>query len=370
MFLSKKLLMKRWTPVITELCWSQSGAIYGSGTKSVLFCGPTKVLFNTGYSGGYCAWVDYTNPESPSVASTSTDNLGIFSSPDSSSTSMVYYGSLGESTSPGKMYIYTRTINPSTEAVNNFSTTLSNVTTSAGISCRAIILSNTPVWSASWSHLNPNYTGSVLCSNTTKLLDHSTGGTVYRVTNKLSSSLGQYVAGSTSSSIGSTYSTVTKSSASTTSVPRVDLVYNGAYYHKGTGALLDSAKNTLTKYDTNFTQQWSITIKNKADESVFLHFLGAYNGSLYVVAVPESTSSTEQVCTIHQINPSNGLITNSYDFANSRTGFKNINNYTWANSCSAIRSHNVVPTVSYNGYFAFIVTPSGPTDLITIKIPG
>lgn len=368
MLLSEKILCKRWMPRITELCWSQAGSIYSGGTKNVLFCGPTKLLFNTG-SSCYCSWVDYTNPASPYVVSTSTDNLRIFSSPDSSSSSMMFYGVTGENTSPGRIFIHTRTINPFTEVVNNSSTTISNVTTSGSINSGGIILNNTPVWTTEWTHLNPNYTGSVLYSNTTKLLDHSTGGTVYRMTNKLSDSLGQYVAAANTSSVGSTYHTVTTSSASTTNVPRVDLVYNGAYYHKGTGALLDTAKNVLTKYDTNFVEQWSTTITNKTGEDVFVHLLGAYNGNLYVVAVPESTSSTNQVCTIHKINPNSGEIVNSYDFANSTTGFKNRDNYTWANSCNAIRNHRVVPTVSYNGYFAMIVTPSGPTDIITIKVP-
>lgn len=356
-------------PRVTELCWNQAGAIYSSTSpQSILFCGPTKIMLYTGYMY-YNAWIDYTNPSSPYVVSTTTGNLALFSAPDSSSTSMVYYGAVGSSSSPGPMTINTRTIHPFTEAVTNSSVTLSNVTTSGSVSARAVMVNGTPIWSTNWAHNNPNYTGSVLYSNTTKLLDHSTGGTVYTVIHKLSSTTAQYSATGTSS-IMPTYSTVTTSSASTTNVPRVDLVYGGAYYHKGTGGLWDSALNTLKKYDTNFVEQWSITVTDKSGEDVYLHLLGAYNGFLYAISVPASSSATTQVCTIHKINPQNGDIINSYDFANSTTGFKNKDDITWSNSCNALRNVNrVKPIVSYNGYFAFVVTSGAPMDIITIKVP-
>lgn len=357
MFLSKKLLFASWKPKITEVMWSGSGS---NASTRMLFCGPTKILFNQG-SYNYTKWIDYSDPSAPYQAGSLQDNLQIFSAPDSSASGMVYYGAVGESSSPGNMTVYTKTINPVTEEFSSTSVALSNVYTST-LSSNAIMLEASPIWSAAWSHIRPNYTGSVLYSGNTLLLNHSTGGTVYQVHNKLTATMGQYKEG-TSTHI------VTVSSAATATTPRVDLVYGDGYYLKGTGAALDVMRNVIVKYDTSFNRLWSTTITNKSGENVFVHLLGAYNGYLYAVAVPAATTDTDQVCTLHQINPSDGRIINSYDFANSTIGFKNKNSYTWDNSCAKIRSNYVTPIVSYNGYFAFNVTNGSPWEVIVIKIP-
>lgn len=360
-------MFDRWQPKITEVILSAGGQ---NTAARMLFCGPTKILFNQG-SYNYTQWLDYSDPDAAYSAGQFQDNLQVFSAPDSSASGMVYYGSVGQSTSPGNMTVYTKTINPITEEFSSTSVTLSNVKTAS--TSKAIMLGSTPVWSASWVHITtPRYSGSVLYSGNTLLLDHSTGGGVYQVHNKLTATMGQYKINTGIS--GASYPErdayiVTESSAATATTIRVDLVYGDGYYLKGTGEAGDFGYNEIVKYDTSFNRLWSIAITNKSGEEVFVHLLGAYNGYLYAVSVPATNTDTDQVCTLHQINPSDGLIINSYDFANSTVGFKNKNSYTWNESCAKIRSNYVTPIVSYNGYFAMIVTKGNPWEIIVIKVP-
>jgi len=360
MLLSEKLLMKSWRPTITELCWNQSGTVYTSGTPRVLYAGSKKVLYST--SGGYDVVVNYTNPTTPSVTYDS-HNIKTFSSPDSSSSGMVYYGVERTNNSTGTYTFYTKTITPSTDTISETSQTIAGIQSGNTWSgANAALINNVPVFIGRKGAVSTN-PGYVLYANTTALLDYSTGAFKLGNLKKLANNL--YVYGRSQNGVATvvTYFKGTSTSADPSTanrVARVDLVYNGAYY-----ALWDNCYG-LYKRDTSFNQVWSIEIKNKANESQYIKFLGAYNGYLYAVGIPASSDSTVQVCTLYMIDPSDGSIKHEYDFADS---FKNYLSYTWTNSCSGMRAITNEPIISYNGYFALIVTISSPIDMFVIKVP-
>lgn len=352
--------MKGWRPIILELCWSQSGTVYTNGTPRVLYAGATKLLYST--SSGYDVVVNYTNPVTPSV-SYDSHNSKTFSSPDSSSSAMVYYGIERTNNSTGTYTFYTKTITPSTDAISETSRTITGIQSGNTWSgANAALINNVPVFIGRKGAVSTN-PGFVLYANTTVLLDYNTGA--FRLSNlkKLANNL--YVFGRSSNGVATVTSyfkgTSTSADPSTANrAEKVDLVYNGAYY-----ALWDNCYG-LYKRDTSFNQVWSIEIKNKANENQYLKFLGAYNGYLYVVGIPASSESTKQVCTIYMIDPSDGSIKHEYDFAKA---FKNYLSMGWNNACTAMRAITNEPVVSYNGYFGLIVTISSPIDMFVIKVP-